>query len=1079
MKTNTFKRSMAITIALASVLAIGFFALPVSVSAATVSTPQDTIISVQQGQTFLVRTTITLNNAAQPGYFAIALHWDAPFRWDNYTLENTPFAYWTSGGSGVGNPVENVQTDNNILYPAGAGLYQASVWIDSADKNYYDGTFNVDIWLRAASFGAPHQVGLENNLSYGAGVVVTEPSPVVFSQDNVAVDTTSWNSGIVVNGGASAYNVNTGTSPPPFDNYIAGSYPPAAAAQRVGSGAVFASGWITATIYDRWKNPAGGAPNMDKILDTVMQWEVPGADNIYWYAGHNTSIGQAFKSDNLIKSWQAMGYTVDNDNGLYPEMTAAQLTGRDILILAGCRSDGPTNQGGNPDNWTASEISAITTFVSGGGGLILLDGADYSSNGQYCYNRVSNKILKALGFNWALQNDSINDNLPPENFAPFYYYIYGQPSTAIGAAYAANVGTDNINSYSIPSLTVWPTLVVDVGIVPLTQNGAPLAVLTYNVTITNNGDTPDNFKLVLTEDNAWGAILSALSTGFILPAGTSTPTISVTLPAAASGSEDHITVTAYSFWDNSGTGTDAQTCTARIFFGYDVDENVAPASQTVPILSSATVQDNVYNTGANLDNLIVNIYDSLGWIAPINTIDLNVLGGGMVIHNITVPVPPPTGVTDTITMVVTSQNDNTKTVTKTVTVTSGPSAELALVWSTITGDTVAHATSVGTTLINPAYTYDPLTLTVAVYNLGQLDDKYLLTVWDDSGTLGLKLTPDEVFVPSGDVVYVALSVTLPSSWVGGQQSIIHVLENGQLSSQNEQHIYPTYLENIQVTAGTVTGVAKNIMPDTLEPQTGAPGSPLVWLIALKNTGNVPEDLSLEILSEDVTGVSTPPGSRTGWDNTGLDNTTWSVGVGQTVITYLRTWVPADAKTSEWDNITIMASDNFGDTDIEWVRAHVVQPGPRIPEGVIEIAVEAQIVAIETWPATYDFGVMDQAKTANTSDNIPGDNSYFTIRNSGNVPENILVRGSDAKSMPGEPVATWVLDSVPGVNHYVLTMNLKPSGTVGLTTVNQQVTAWNDMLPGTERNFGLTIQTPTAITTPARMWARIYITAIAP
>jgi len=1070
---------MAIAIALITVLSIGYFALPVSVFAAgsLVSSPGDTIISVQQGQVFLVRTTINLSTNG--GYFAEAMYWNAPARWDNYTLENAISAYWTVPGSGnpdsAGAPVENFNWDNNVLYPAGAGQWQVSAYINSSDKTYA-GTFNVDIWLRAANAGAPHQVALENNLSFGAGISLIDPSPTVVAVDNAAVNVTSWNSGVVVNGGAGAATVNTGTSPPPYVYYLVGSNPPVAAAQRIGSGAVFATSWITGAIYDRWRatpqNQTGAF--MPQMLDSAMQWEKPGASKVLWYSGHNTSIGQAAKSENIIHYWQSLGYTVDNtDNNLTAPITNFTLANYDIVVLAGCRSDGPTNQGGNPDNWTAGEISAITTFVNNGGGLILMDGADYSSNGQYCYNRVSNKILKALGFNWAIQNDSVNDNLPADNAGPsFTYYVYGQTSTAIGAAYTAMEGTNRMQTYTVGSLSGWYSISVGVSVLPLTQNGAQLAVLTYNYTITNNDNTPDNFKLILTEDNAWVDTLSASSTGFINPGATSTGTITVTIPAiAASGSVDHLTLTAYSFWDNSGAGTAAQTVTARCFFGYSVDENVAPATQTVAILTNASIQDNVYNTGANVDNLVENITDSLGWISPIiNQVDLNVLGGSGVIHNISVPVPPPVGVTDTITMTVASQNDPTKTVTKTVTVTSGASSALTLPYSTISGSTVAHATSVGTTLINPSYSYDPLTLVVAVYNYGLLDDKYLLTVWDNTGTLGLKLTPDEVFVPSGDVAYVALSVTIPSSWVGGQTGRIFVLENGQLSSQNEQNIYPTYLENIVVTAGTVNAVAKNIMPDTSEPQTGAPGSPLVWLIAMKNTGNVPENLSLS-LSEALSGVSSSSVPRTSWGAT-LDQSTWTnVPVGTTVITYLRATVPSDAKTSEWDNITVNAFDGVNEHDVEMVRAHVVQPGPRIPEGQIEISVEAQVVALESWPATYDFGVLDQAKTATT---LSSPNT-FTVRNSGNVLENILVRGSNAKSMPGEPVTTWTLGAATGVNVYTLTLNWDAT-TLPLTTSNQNVW-W--LAPGTEQNFGLTIHTPTAITTPARMWARIYLTAWAP
>jgi len=105
--------------------------------------------------------------------------------------------------------------------------------------------------------------------------------------------------------------------------------------------------------------------------------------------------------------------------------------------------------------------------------------------------------------------------------------------------------------------------------------------------------------------------------------------------------------------------------------------------------------------------------------------------------------------------------------------------------------------------------------------------------------------------------------------------------------------------------------------------------------------------------------------------------------------------------------------------------------------------------------------------------MPSGPVYFTVRNTGNIMENILVKGTDAQSMPGEPVTIWFLDEFTrGLDRYQL--EIMPDA-VFLSTTNKNM--WT-LDPGNERPFTLTIYTPNAITTPARMWARIKLTAIA-
>ena len=187
MKVERFKFDLIpVLLAFAVMFSIVFILPPVSAGGVT-STPGGTTIKVIPGQVFLLRNELYFDQPTYGGYFAIAIYWDAPSSDENFTLENTPSIYWTSGAE-KGSPLENVQWDNNVIHPAPSGQWEISAWIDSADKNYVDGHFNVDIWLRAASGnGTPHSLG-NQQLSYGVGIAVIEATPKLVPIDNVTID---------------------------------------------------------------------------------------------------------------------------------------------------------------------------------------------------------------------------------------------------------------------------------------------------------------------------------------------------------------------------------------------------------------------------------------------------------------------------------------------------------------------------------------------------------------------------------------------------------------------------------------------------------------------------------------------------------------------------------------------------------------------------------------------------------------------------------------------------------------------------------------------------------------------------
>jgi hypothetical protein len=170
------------SLTLVLLLLMFFTALPVS---ATTATPPDNYVAVPPGEVFLLRGTVTFDKAAT-GYFM----W-GPVYWyhngdpaENFTLENTPSVYWEDG-----TPVENVSISDFTVGNVGWQI----VIDDNGDGIERNGTFYVDIWLRAASGGGiPHKV--DNQWIYFSmdEIILYEPGPVTVSAPPIYVDVVPW-----------------------------------------------------------------------------------------------------------------------------------------------------------------------------------------------------------------------------------------------------------------------------------------------------------------------------------------------------------------------------------------------------------------------------------------------------------------------------------------------------------------------------------------------------------------------------------------------------------------------------------------------------------------------------------------------------------------------------------------------------------------------------------------------------------------------------------------------------------------------------------------------------------------------
>jgi hypothetical protein len=125
---------------------------------------------------------------------------------------------------------------------------------------------------------------------------------------------------------------------------------------------------------------------------------------------------------------------------------------------------------------------------------------------------------------------------------------------------------------------------------------------------------------------------------------------------------------------------------------------------------------------------------------------------------------------------------------------------------------------------------------------------------------------------------------------------------------------------------------------------------------------------------------------------------------------------------------------------------------------------------------FDFGIIGEGDVEVT----PTDE--FTVRNIGNVPFNVLGKGVDAQSQPGEPTARWELEISPAMNIYALGIHPSVlglySGVITSLLDDGYTGLWTNVPEGAEVDYGAAIAAPTIITTPARMWTRILLIVVA-
>ena len=473
-----------------------------------ISHPHGTTINVVQGGSFLLHYRLYWNEPGYDGTFGITLFWNNHENrpTENLTYLSTRAYYDNQDNIPITVDLSSAPQGENTLWCLDIGN------TGTGGPQPYDNAFNVDIWMSAAGArNAPHVPG--NHLITGGGfkaVHVDESSieDVEGTQNPITIHISGWTEGVVVRGRWTCYSVDV-VPPPAFIKYENGDFPPIAAAKKwADNGSLFA--WADSSVCrnsttgsELWNDPRNPAPYLDVLFDKVMQWMVPGAENVLWFIGDSVYIGAAASCSELIDALTAKGYHVTRDN---ENFEIIDLSHYQIVIIPGCQY-GDWGTGGDPtllpDNW----VAAMDTFVKSGRGLIVMEYADYGG----MFIRVQNKILKGIEggtFPWCFQSDTLSSG-PPDNYtAPYLdnwqdFLVDVDNTTAIGAMYQTHTGTDNLGIYRPSSLTPWPTLGSTVTITPDENKAENCTIVTFNVKVKNNGSCWEKYTLELSDNTGW------------------------------------------------------------------------------------------------------------------------------------------------------------------------------------------------------------------------------------------------------------------------------------------------------------------------------------------------------------------------------------------------------------------------------------------------------------------------------------------------------------------------------------------------------------------------------------------------
>lgn len=293
--------------------------------------------------------------------------------------------------------------------------------------------------------------------------------------------------------------------------YLTNEYPPIAAVALIGDGRVAAVGGCGALrsspVNYIEQDVIGARKLMPKITRWLIKGRDPGEYNFLFYV-----FPGAFNDHKNLSVWLDW---VDNDIGFEltvqegGTITSELLEDYDVIQFADVEQKYPeTDQALNE-----SELQAIADWVGNGGGLLVMEQADYSAWADVNY---TNPIFEALGVPIRFQDDELYDTAHWTVDGPWFPQIYVLDPTEEG-----------------PEFNVWFGPAVSASISPSSGVGDD-EILSYTLTITNEGYESATYKIEASTTLGWDVTLSQ-SEATVASGGSTEVTFTVKVPNVAPG----------------------------------------------------------------------------------------------------------------------------------------------------------------------------------------------------------------------------------------------------------------------------------------------------------------------------------------------------------------------------------------------------------------------------------------------------------------------------------------------------------------------------------------------------------------
>jgi len=697
--------------------------MPASAAGYVDSNYDGKVIEVVQGGTFVLRTGLVWDEPDYSGYYGITIIWEDNNRADeNFTVLYAR-AFIDNDNDNLPGPspiwLENF---TELLFGSGTNGKRWTFKVYNTTGDPTDGYFDVEIYMQAASRGTPHRA----------------------PWDNHSINKAGW-------GGSIDWAEST-----------IGSRTPAVTTIRVLEAP---AGGVDVSISPSYQSGLPGA--VINYIVTVKNTGTLGSDNYNLSKGDNTGWGDNVWLDN---------YRLENiPQG---ENRTTTLRVRIPENATGCTEDNiwvkATSQGDNTKSDNESCIAHVT-IVRGVQVVISPLSQENENGGTLTYTvtvkntgNVQENFQLARGDNagWALALDN-NWLLVPKGENRTTKLTVNIPSNATGCTWdniwVKATSKDNAAIFDNKSCLAHVRVVrgVDVSIAPSYQSGLPGAMLDYNVTVANLGNTEDTYDLIASDDAGWSPSVSPTSLA-VPPWENRTTTLSVTVPLDAIGcTNDDIIVTAISWADN--TVDDNDNCVAHATIVRVVDVMISPSYQSGAQGSALSYTVNVINIGNVVDDYVLTVGDNENWGPTLDdNLFENVAPGDNKETTLRVTVPenavPCTRDNIVVTAAGTGVTDSDSCIAH---------AALPLgVEVSISPD--EQSSTPGSTL----------NYTVTVKNTGALDDNYNLTV-SDNENWGPAVSPTSLTVPAGENRTSTLSVTIPENALGCTRDNIVVTATSQ------------------------------------------------------------------------------------------------------------------------------------------------------------------------------------------------------------------------------------------------------------------------------------------------------------